>query len=241
MKQNIKKGRYLFYEGEVYDLGGGGDSGEAMAKAEEALDAAQTAQTTADGAATAAGNAQDTADAALAKGLPAGGSSGQVLAKASATDYDAEWTNPPDPSGYVSYAEEQTLTAAQQAQARDNIGANWTLLWENASPTSAFSPQDISVALSGYDIIKILVKSSATGIAALYYDIPNVLNSYVIASIYANNAGTGYVILYNRRFTIKATGFHIEDAYGKALNTNTAPSIANTTCLPWRIYGGNLL
>ena len=65
MKQNIKKGRYLFYEGEVYDLGGG-DSGEAMAKAEEALAAAQEAQTTADGAATAAGNAQTAADNAQA-------------------------------------------------------------------------------------------------------------------------------------------------------------------------------
>lgn len=215
MKQNIKKGRYLFYEGEVYDLGGGGDSGEAMAKAEEALAAAQAAQTTANGAATAAGNAQtaadnaqDTADAALAKGLPAGGSSGQVLSKASATDYDAEWVAPP----------------------------GWDLLWTNASPTSVFAAQTISLDYSAYDFLAIIVANRT--------DQPQ-QHTIIFEAI----SGKGYTTSKNtlissgaywqyREGTLTATGLSITDAlecyYTTAFHK---PVTANAVLIPIAIYG----
>lgn len=195
MKQNIKKGRYLFYEGEVYDLGGGGDSGEAMEKAEEALAAAQAAQTTADGAATAAGNAQtaadnaqDTADAALAKGLPAGGSSGQVLAKASATDYDAEWVAPP----------------------------GWDLLWTNASPGSAFAAQTIALDLSSYTLILIIARrtTDAEYISAV---------GNIGAKAYMNYTATSGSTIYSRtrKFGISASGIAVEAGYtGSGVNNS---------------------
>lgn len=82
------------------------------------------------------------------RGLPVGGSAGEILAKVDGTDYNTQWINPPDPSGYVSYAQAQTLTDAQKTQARGNINASekWTLLWQNASPTSTFGPQTIALS-----------------------------------------------------------------------------------------------
>lgn len=67
-------------------------------------------------------------------GVASGGSAGQVLAKASATDYDTEWINPP--SG----------------------GGDWTLLWTNASPTSNFPAQTVTLDLTNYKMIGMLVR-----------------------------------------------------------------------------------
>ena len=61
-----------------------------------ATDAAAAAQAAADDAQLAADNAQDTADEANEKGLPPGGTAGQVLTKADSSDYSASWE---DPSG----------------------------------------------------------------------------------------------------------------------------------------------
>ena len=64
-----------------------------------------------------------------------------------------------DIEDFVSFGEAQTLTDAEKAQARSNIGAEkpWTLVWTNASPTSSFAQQDISIDLSGYSSVWIRV------------------------------------------------------------------------------------
>lgn len=54
--------------------------------------------------------------------LPPGGAAGQILAKSSATSYDVGWISS-EAATAVSYAP-QTLTTAQQQQARANIGAS---------------------------------------------------------------------------------------------------------------------
>lgn len=63
------------------------------------------------------------------------------------------------PDGFVSYAEAQTITTAQKKQARDNIGADWVLLWQNASPTSDFAAQTISLNYSAYNFLAIVVRN----------------------------------------------------------------------------------
>lgn len=67
----------------------------AAADATDALEAADDAAIAAGAAQTAATAAQDSADQALGRVLPAGGANGQLLAKASGDDYDAEWIAPP--------------------------------------------------------------------------------------------------------------------------------------------------
>lgn len=142
----------------------------AQTTAEGVESIAQAAQTTANSANTAAQAAQTTANSAnttantaLARALPSGGSAGQVLAKVDGTDYNAHWIPAPDPTGYVSYANAQTLTDAQKTQARGNINASekWTLLWQNASPTSTFGPQTITLSEDShnYDYLAFAIRN----------------------------------------------------------------------------------
>jgi len=63
--------------------------------------------------------------------VPTGGTAGQILMKSSATDYADEWAD-------ISEA---------------GAMSKWTLLWTNASPTSAFAAQTVALDLSGYDAI----------------------------------------------------------------------------------------
>lgn len=66
-------------------------------------------------------------------GVPVGGTQGQVLIKTGSADYATGWGTASD------------------------IGAmgKWVKLWENASPSSAFAGQTISVDLSGYDLVAV--------------------------------------------------------------------------------------
>lgn len=118
-------------------------------------------------------------------GVASGGSAGQILAKVDGSDYNTHWINPPDPSGFVSYAQAQTLTTAQQTQARSNIGANWTLLWQNASPGSSFAAQTISLDLSNYQFVYITFGRSdaaAENIAQVMLKGNTYRNTYAILS-----------------------------------------------------------
>lgn len=100
--------------------GGTGASTAAAARTNLGLGTAATTNSTAYATA-AQGEAADTAiqpgDDAL---VPPGGTSGEVLVKASGTDFDTEWTAIAAATA-VSYAA-QSLTVEQQAQARANIG-----------------------------------------------------------------------------------------------------------------------
>lgn len=58
-------------------------------------------------------------EVARARALPSGGTAGQVLSKASATDYDAEWT---DPSGDGTWGS-ITGTLANQTDLQDALDA----------------------------------------------------------------------------------------------------------------------
>lgn len=162
-------------------------------------------------------------------GVPTGGSTGQVLAKTSGTDYATGWTDPPDPSGYVSYAEAQTLTDAEKAQARENIGADWVLLWQNASPTSPFGTQTISVDLSDYSELKLIIRASTTnaGENIGFADVP----------------ATGFQVFWLASGIFNARAFSGITASGVSFNTGRKyttygnPVEDNAIGVPLRIYG----
>lgn len=75
------------------------------------------------------------------KSLPSGGTAGQVLSKASATDYDAEWKSPP--------------------------ALSWVDVWtnSNSSLTQSFEPQDVTADFGQYIMVEIQFKI-ASGYAA---------------------------------------------------------------------------
>jgi hypothetical protein len=68
----------------------------------------------------------------LIVGIPAGGTTGQVLGKASATDYDVSWITPTGGGGAdanaVHYDAADGKTGAEKQRARDNIGSSEGLI-----------------------------------------------------------------------------------------------------------------
>ena len=75
-----------------------------------------------------------------ANGIPSGGSAGDLLIKASSTDYDAQWYD----LEVVRFAA-QTLTDGEKAQARTNIGAGDAnkpiVTKDNTSTTPSVTPE----------------------------------------------------------------------------------------------------
>jgi len=133
-------------------------------------------------------------------------------------------------AGLVSAAAAQSFSAAQQQQARENIGAvgEWTLMWENASQTSVFEAQTISLNLSGYTEIKMTIRASTSnaGEESFLYDIPHTgtqafwlaagkINSRVLVSVDASG--------------VTFSGSRIYNTYGSY-------SIDNKIGVPIRIY-----
>lgn len=83
--------------------------------------------------------------------IPSGGTSGQVLSKASGTDYDTEWVTPSGGSSDAVQYTPQTLTDAQKAQARVNIQTLHANFGETITPvtTGAETTQNKAQTLVG--------------------------------------------------------------------------------------------
>lgn len=137
-------------------------------------------------------------------GVPSGGTAGQVLMKSSNTDYADEW---------------HTLTP-------DDIGAmsTWELLWTNASPSSNFAEQTVSVSnISAYDIIWI----------DFYQNAPSVLfnansrNLVTVMEVAWKNPP------HYRGVTILSNGVNFTRAFPNSSDTTTD----NSRVVPFHIYG----
>lgn len=192
-----------------------------------AADAAAAAQSTADGAQSAAEAAQQSANVALTRSVPSGGTTGQVLAKASNTSYNTQWIDPPDPSGFVSYAEAQTLTDAQQKQARENIGADWEILWQNASPGNDFAAQTVSIDLSSWSVIAVDFYRATVAQQEIWTFCD------VGKSGWSDHVGaaSGNFSARTRVYSVTASGITFEDCI------NNGSTTVNNFNIPFRVYG----
>lgn len=171
----------------------------AQSTADSAASAASNAQSTADAAQTAAGNAQTTADTANAKGLPSGGTAGQVLSKTSATNYAAEWIDPPSGGAIharlVTAAPPQTTIAAgsfadvtvDEDPPLTLIGLAYmysstpTCVIANAYLFDGTAGKDITEGVAAGDIVKVTVAnytSASQTIPAVSGEVIKVLEFY---------------------------------------------------------------
>ena len=121
--------------------------------------------------------------------------------------------------------------ATTAAAARKNLGLTGaetkTLLWTNASPTSEFAAQTISLNLSGYDAVEI----QFTGV------LTKCLVGRDAQAIYLGaTETTSYSILRSRIYAVTANGITFNNAVYKASNANTS-NIANNMLIPIKIYG----
>lgn len=112
-----------------------------------------------------------------------------------------------------------------------NLGLKMDLLWENASPTSAFSPQTISLDLSKYQRCYLIIKGWKD---INYYNsviIEKGFNTYVLAEYYVDGSFT--LDQLNRRlFFFDDNGFTFSSAI-----TITGNETGGNGCIPYKIYG----
>lgn len=87
-----------------------------------------------------------------------------TLESSAAKTYSIDKIKSLEPTGLVSYAEAQSLAETEQSQARDNISAarEWTTVWTNASPSSSFAAQTVTLDLSGCTEIGIQIRMNVS-------------------------------------------------------------------------------
>jgi len=144
--------------------------------------------------------------------VPTGGTAGQILMKSSATDYADEWAD-------ISEA---------------GAMSKWTLLWTNASPTSNFAAQTVTVAdMSAFDFIAVVHSVTATD---LHEDTSFVRRGHDGALSVVAFDGS-YVTARGRRFAYSSntslafeTGYHFDQRSDKQ-------GASAGDCIPLAIYG----
>lgn len=104
------------------------------------------------------------------------------------------------------------------------------LLWENASPMSAFAAQTVSLDLSGYKTVCIVTNNNYSGDPDGYTYLP-VGSSSIVTNM--NKGGT--YRLRRRACIVSSTGVTFEDARDTAGWDNNSQS--NGTAIPQKIYG----
>ena len=185
-------------------------------------------------------------------GLPTGGSAGQVLMKDSSTDYDTDWENlpdtihvgtsePSDPAIKIWYDTDEpgqtVVTSVNGASgavvfdADDMNAMHWDLLWENASPTSSFSAQTVSLDLSDYTFVIIGFRWSESG-DQINWQVCMVGETNKITRVDISST-TPWIA--RRSAQVSATGVTFTAA--DQGSTSTSPYTANGELIPALIYG----
>lgn len=134
--------------------------------------------------------------------IPSGGTEGQVLTKSSGTDYATEWKLP-----------------------LSIVGP----LWTNPNPTSTFAAQTISLDLSGYDAILVVIKKQTAE------------NIFVTAFATEKNktfrANFPSHMFYYREFSFSDTGVTFQDGKANTSYGNANAATYNNDTFPYQIYG----
>lgn len=114
----------------------------------------------------------------------------------------------------------------------DQVGAmsKWELLWENASPTSAYGEQTVSLDLSGYQMIAIVL-NRGTGDATKNTTLVFVgSSSKCIVYQVANGLYPA-----SRNATVSTTGVAFSSGFENG--NSTAAGVSNSVAIPYQIYG----
>ena len=134
---------------------------------------------------------------------------------------------------FVSFSEDQTSrTDAEKAQARANIGAvrPWVKLWENASPSSDFAAQDVSVNLSDYTEIMIYWRQVTSD--TYYFTQTHLIVASTNSYLFNNSAGRNI----RRGFTFASDLLKITFDGGQRYQSYGTATASNSYAIPVKIY-----
>ena len=141
----------------------------------------------------------------------------------------------PQPLGTATPGTSTNVSRADHVHAMpsaDAVGAmsKWTLLWTNASPTSAYGEQTVSLNLSGYQMVAIVLNRAAndtTKNTTLVF-----VGSVSKCLVYQEAYGL-YVA--SRNVTVSTTGVAFSIGYDNG--NSTAAGTSNSVAIPYSIYG----
>lgn len=118
-------------------------------------------------------------------------------------------------------------------------GITKELLWENASPTSSFAVQTISIDLSKYNfvIVEAQFASSADIRTQVSARTPKSSGSNTVNRIGIGTGGTSAPFMYYvyRNFTVNSAGVYFGEGYRS--KSSMAEEMNNGYCVPLAIYG----
>ena len=112
----------------------------------------------------------------------------------------------------------------------EEIGAlSMELLWENASPTSAFAAQTVNLDLSAFQMV-------AVAIADHLYFVP--IGGTTRFSYIYNANGEQSIFTYVRQVVVSETGVTFGNCYGSSIASgNLKTETSNGSSRPSKIYG----
>lgn len=118
-----------------------------------------------------------------------------------------------------------------------DTGLSMTLLWENASPTSNFASQTISMDLSEYDAIMLLTRRS-TSVHDIGFGISVLGHRGFAQNLALYTEVSAGVFICGREFTPSASGIVIGGGVYKFSNlAMSACNFDDAYAIPYRIYG----
>ena len=133
-------------------------------------------------------------------------------------------------------------TEADAAVARANLGLvgveTRTLLWTNASPTSEFANQTLSLSLSEYDAVEIecCYGSSYTNVVETGIYKKSYTQQYMTCHGDIKTNNTGFYIS-QRLVTVTASGITFGKGTYKNISAAAKGAEGNNHCIPLKIYG----
>lgn len=170
-------------------------------------------------------------------GVPVGGTAGQVLAKNSATNYDTEWINLAGiPTGGTTGQCLVKQSGTDYDIAWETRAKNWQLLWENASPTSEFAAQTISIDLSNYDFI-IIGFNGWSDDTTIVYQVCEKGKSAAHMQMRNAQYNNAHCAAFQRNLTVSDSGVVINACIGKEDVASTSSVTRNAGLVPAKIYG----
>lgn len=112
-------------------------------------------------------------------------------------------------------------------------------LWTNASPTSQFAAQKITLSMTNYDAVLAEFKTSRSATASEYCRICFKGNEDW-ADAFANSQSNAVVEIRTRQYVVSSTGVQFQQGYGKSVSS-ASTSVRNDYAIPLTIYGIRLL
>lgn len=136
--------------------------------------------------------------------------------------------------------------ATDAVGARTNLGLRTAngrveikeLLWTNASPTSAFSAQTISLDLSGYDAVEIIANNTNEKFPVSFKVEKGSSSNLGIVGTGSGYVGTGSVVIHAiREATVNNNGVTFSSAFTAMYNVQSYATESNVYNVPVKIYG----